>query len=307
MKKRGKQLMLLVVLLLLILNPSISITGARNGLLLWYGTVVPTLLPFIIISNLILKTGAISYFNYLFYPIYHHFPKLLKSLSYLLIIGFFCGYPMGAKIINDLISSGQMTEDQGKFLMCICNNASPMFISGYVISATLGDKFPALVFFGFIYLPIVIYFFLMILLHPKLLMDTSFQPEKSILTSQETSFDSSIMSAFFIIIKIGAYIMLFSILANLLIGIKTSCSLSKAVLIGYSEVTTGVQYLNSLHLPIAQKTALIAAATAFGGLSSVAQTQSVAAESKLPVLPYILTKLMLSAVTYLFARAYFLL
>lgn len=45
-----------------------------------------------------------------FYPIYRKFPALNRDLAYTMILGLFCGYPLGAKIINDLILSGSCTK-----------------------------------------------------------------------------------------------------------------------------------------------------------------------------------------------------
>ena len=80
-KKRGclflmkhlKKLAVIFIFFSILCFPEISIKGSKDGLLLWYDTVVPTLLPFIILSNTLISVDAISYFTYLFYL--SDFPK----------------------------------------------------------------------------------------------------------------------------------------------------------------------------------------------------------------------------------------
>lgn len=305
MKKHLEKLLPIVFLLLLILFPAISIKGAKDGLILWYSTVVPTLLPFIMISNIITKSGAIHYFSYLFYPIYRLFPKLLHCLSYVLVIGFFCGYPMGGKVINDLIADGSLTTEQGQFLLSICNNASPMFIIGYVVIASLKGTVSSLLFLGFIYVPIFLYALGYIILHPHLLIDYSYQNKPQLLHQQSIGTDDSILNAFTIVMKIGAYIMLFSIFSQLLLSLNIASEPLKIITIGFCEVTTGIKYLSELQLVDPQKIALIAAAVSFGGLSSAAQTKSVLTGSRLSIVSYVLSKAIIGVMTYFLVIMYY--
>ena len=46
---------------LLLTFPKLSIEGARDGLLLWFQTIVPTQFPFLICSGLVTSMGGISY------------------------------------------------------------------------------------------------------------------------------------------------------------------------------------------------------------------------------------------------------
>lgn len=44
---------------LLLFCPSLALAGARSGLLLWFHTVLPTLLPFMLCSSAIVAFGAV--------------------------------------------------------------------------------------------------------------------------------------------------------------------------------------------------------------------------------------------------------
>ena len=59
MKRILLSLLALLFLMLLLLSPATSLEGARNGLLLWAYTVLPTLLPFMIGTGMIVSLGAV--------------------------------------------------------------------------------------------------------------------------------------------------------------------------------------------------------------------------------------------------------
>lgn len=283
--------------------PELSIQGSKDGLLLWYDTVVPTLLPFIILTNTLVHINAISCFTYLLYPLYCLIPHLLKPLASLFVIGFFCGYPMGAKMIDDFIENGSLSKQQGLFLLCICNNASPMFLIGYVATAILKRSIPLSVFLFCIYAPIFLFFILGILFSPNLILESTQNPYP---TTDLSKNEMDIMAdSFAVILKIGGYMMLFSILANFLSTLPIPDYPLRTFLLGVSEVTTGIRYLSLLPLSQIKKTALIGAAASFGGLSSAAQTKSVLSKSKLSIFPYIMIKMLLSYCTYWLIIAYF--
>ena len=79
-------------------------------------------------------------------------------IPYVLFLGFLCGYPMGGKIINDLVAKKQLSTPLANFLLCVSNNASPMFIIGYVLVSTLHSSVHPIIFFSFLYLPVLLHF-----------------------------------------------------------------------------------------------------------------------------------------------------
>ena len=58
---------------LLLFCPSLALKGARSGLLLWFHTVLPTLLPFMLCSSAIVAFGAVPAITCLWplcFPVY---------------------------------------------------------------------------------------------------------------------------------------------------------------------------------------------------------------------------------------------
>ena len=94
---------------LLLTFPKLSIEGARNGLLLWFQTIVPTLFPFLICSGLVTSMGGISYLVKPIYPVFHTFFGMSESGIYTFLLGILCGFPMGAKTCRDLLEGGALS------------------------------------------------------------------------------------------------------------------------------------------------------------------------------------------------------
>ena len=57
MKKKFICFAILILTAYLLLYPADAVNASRNGLMLWYEKVLPTLLPFAIISNVLIHSG----------------------------------------------------------------------------------------------------------------------------------------------------------------------------------------------------------------------------------------------------------
>ncbi len=270
---------------ILILCSGDSIEGAKKGLRLWANVIVPTLLPFIILTNLIIHGKTLSMAaNHPIIKKYH--PCILLSI----FVGFLCGYPMGGKFVNDLYTGGFIDARLANLLLVLCNNISPMFIIGYVIHYGLNDQISPITAFLLLYIPNITVFLLRYMKYKKQpLHPASFQ-----LTIRPATMSELINESIQSVLAIGAYIMIFSIITELLTAYATKLLLLP---ISSLEITVGISLLKKAAFSDAKKTALILALTAFGGFSSIAQTKSIAANPALSFLSYTIWKFILSVIT----------
>jgi len=105
------------------------------------------------------------------------------------------------------------------------------------------------------------------------------------------TFDQSMMSSFETMVKIGGYIMLFSILARFLTQLPVLSSPIQALLLGAVEITTGIQAVSHVFAGQFQGLSLCFIIS-FGGLCALFQTKSVLQSSRLSVTHYFLWKLL---------------
>jgi sporulation integral membrane protein YlbJ len=306
---------LVLFLVIMILFPAASYEGATTGLLLWFHNVLPNLLPFIILSNLMIQLNIAGKISRLFHPLLGRLFKVTKEGCYPIIIGCLSGIPMGAKATADLVSEGKIEEHEGNFLITMCNNASPMFIIGYIAISQL--KLPRIKYplFVILYSSAVISALLCRFIlhgHPgkevKNEANASHAVSKPLPgTSNRFSFeilDNSIMNGFEVVTKIGGYIILFSIIAQIIHEIGPNISFYKAFLMGIMEITTGISQICKAGIDTNTKIVLAAVLTSFGGLSGMAQTKSVLGSTRLSMSYYVIGKLTNALVTFILITLY---
>ena len=133
MKNHFFQFFLILCFFVMLLFPSEVFEGAKSGLLLWFLTVLPTLFPFLLISRLLLDSCACSLLNKLLAPAISRLFGISAQGSFAFIVGFLCGYPMGAKITADLFHARQISKAEASYLLSFCNNTSPAFLIHYIV------------------------------------------------------------------------------------------------------------------------------------------------------------------------------
>ena len=82
----------------------------KEGLTLWFGTVLPNLFPFILITNILTYLNGLEYLSKLFALPFKKLFGVRASCCYSIFIGFFWGYPMGAKAIADSLDQHLITR-----------------------------------------------------------------------------------------------------------------------------------------------------------------------------------------------------
>lgn len=288
---------MLAFLFLLLLYPSSALTGAKNGLLLWFNQLLPGLLPFLILSSLFLSTNLSDRIAHQLSPILSPMFRCSPSGCYAIIIGLISGLPVGAKTVASLIDNKKITKKEGQYLLALCNNMSPMFLMSYVcVSVLKAPKLRYPLLFLVIFSSAVAAF----LTRPK--KDSCqtpmscHQPVSDKFTFSFVLLDSAIEQAFHVLFKVGGYMILFSVLAQFL-SLLPFPDFVLACIGSILEITTGSYALSQLSLPKTVLFPLVVAFSTFGGLSCGAQTKSVLTGTGLPFAHYLLTKLLAAVIS----------
>ena len=139
------------LLVFLLLHPAESLSCARAGMTLWLNTLIPTLLPFIILTGMLTHTGHIRKLLLPFESFFHIFPGVSIWGGYVFVLGMLCGYPLGAKLASDLYGLHKISKKEALYLTTFCNNPSPAFIITYLCKSCLKDTVPAGMVFASIF------------------------------------------------------------------------------------------------------------------------------------------------------------
>ena len=296
MKQFFYAILFLLFFFTILFFPSETLVGATNGLLLWFQIVIPSLLPFFILTNLLIQTNSISLIVKFLAPFLTRVFSVSADGSFAILAGFLCGYPIGAKVTADLVKQKRISVREGNYLLSFCNNTSPAFISNFVVLQKLKD--PSLLFASLciLFLSPILCSVLFRLYYKG--FSNHIQTQTKSIQFHFQMLDDCIMNAFESITKIGGYIILFSIL--FILGKNTPFH----ILLPSLEITNGITYLTNSSLRFTWSYTSIMALSSFGGLCSIAQTYSVIQGSDLSIFAYITEKLITALVTSFLAFAY---
>ncbi len=101
-------------------------TRAAHDALVRLGTrVLPSLFPFMILSDLIVRRGLLS-------PLSEKLPMrrlfgLPANAGIAFLLGGLCGFPMGAKTVCGLYTAGELKKEEGEQTIALSNNTGPGF------------------------------------------------------------------------------------------------------------------------------------------------------------------------------------
>lgn len=280
-----------ILLILLLVFHREAALGTAQGLLLWYQTLIPALLPFILVTNALSETNAWQAVAVTLRRL--HFSRGYELM--ILLLGNLCGYPIGGKLINDFIRSGCLSAHRGNLLLPLASQASPMFILGYIHLHILKQCLPLPILLLSVYLPPFLRY---------LTIGAAGQDQQKTAPSESESVPlrDTFMHSVQIMVMIGLYVILFSILLQILLPRMTSPILQSVL--AFLEITTGLKLLTTLPFSPMVRTGLICALTAFGGLCSALQTMGVIRHEEIHIKKYLLEKMLLSAGTFLLIMCY---
>lgn len=310
-----------------------ALSAALNGISLWLQVVLPSVFPFLVASQLVIKSGTVKIFGTLLEPFMRPLFNLPGESSLALAMGLTCGYPVGAKITSDLRNSRFLSQNEGSRLLAFSNNASPLFITGAVGTALFGSPKA-----GFLLLGCQLAAAMSVGIISGLLSRKKYSDEKnlrrldnSISTQTNKSANltypvekpagsfsillgNSIVDSLNTMIMVGGFMILFSVvigllseaglielLSGLLAGVFKKGgepALFESLLRGFFEIVTGISGLSkSDNL----SPSLIMAATSlilgWSGLSVHFQVMSVISKTDLQVKTYLLGKLFQSVLS----------
>ena len=295
MKKKLIFLCILIFIVYILFFPQDAVTAAADGLVLWYERVLPSLLPFAILSNILIYSGFTGYLVKLLYPLLRLILPASRNGSFVLLSGFLFGFPMGSKNCAEMLKCGQLEYQEAEILFMVTNNISPVFISSYILCQEL--HMPSLIPLSYLVIflpPLIAGRLLFFFTEKKQSVSNHSTTYKKPASGSQINFkiiDAGIMNGFETLTRLGGYIMLFSMIASLLQKLPIPHILT-LILTGMVEITNGIAMLPDSGLPKSTQYVLAVLYTAFGGLSGIAQTIR---DTPLSIKRYCIAKLLLAA------------
>lgn len=288
----------LFCLCLILRNSELAIEYMSRGILLCTGSVIPSLFPFMVLSELIV-TGKVA-------------PRLLgrfsKPLGHLLglsetgvsafLAGLVCGFPVGARCATVALQAGQISKNEAEQILLTSSVPSSAFlISAVGISLWENKRFGILLYVTSIFVSVAVGILRHFLRGEKKgssLTATLPFPLSNTPPIGAQRFTNAIRNATKSIALVCAYVLFFSALGGTLGLLLTQLSLPswcEGILFALLELSSGMSYAASLsHATVG---ALLSAfAAGWAGLSVHCQILSLCDGHGISFRSYFLTKLL---------------
>lgn len=313
-------LLALYLTYLLLHYPKQSLEYASIGLDLWFKKMIPTLLPFMILSGIMVRMNLTERFARCFHPLFHMLWGTSLNGSYVILMGMLCGFPMGARVIGELCHAGKLSEDEGAYLLAFCNNIGPIYFISFVMGtlSLSGNYIPFIIMYG---VPLVYGCVLHYLVYIKKALCYLLKKKKSytyisytrnnVLKAQSiehhptptllSAIDDSIVSGLIGIGKLGGYMVFFNLLNVMFIPFSALSGKFLALCNCILEITSGINRIGATGFY------MILILLPFGGLSCMAQTYSMIKDTNLSISRYFMHKCIqtiITAIIYLFVFAF---
>jgi sporulation integral membrane protein YlbJ len=308
----------------LISFPQESLDASIRGLNMWWKIVFPSLLPFFIVSEMLIGFGVVKFIGVLLEPLMRPLFKVPGVGGFVWAMGMASGFPAGAKFTARLRQEGHLSQIEAERLVSFTNSSNPLFIFGAVsvgffYNPHLGVTLALAHYLGNICVGLVMRFYgtetpdvvtskrkkfklrsALSALHQTRLKDN--RPIGKLLGD---AVNSSIQT----LLMVGGFIILFSVINKLLYHLHITAALAKLVEVllssmsfpemlsipfisGIFEITLGSKLTSQVaDATLLQKATITSFILAFSGFSVQAQVASILAETDIRFKPFFIARI----------------
>lgn len=307
--------------------PQVAFNASLEGLKIWFDIVLPALLPFFAMSEILMGLGVVHFIGVLLEPLMRPLFRIPGTGAFAVAMGLASGYPIGAKITGQLRREGLCTGPEGERLIALANTADPLFMVGAVAVGMFGIEEIGWTIAAAHYLSVFIVGFLMRFypneLSPMIPPHPSrAQHRKSMLSRALNElelarlrdgrpfgqlFGDAIKDSFTSMLFIGGCIMAFSVLGRIfevagITGLFQSTlqtmlnplaidkNIIPALLRGFTEITIGCEAASQAASPLLWRAIAASFVIGWSGLSVHAQVATMIHGTDIRLSPYILAR-----------------
>lgn len=312
--------------ILIIIVPNVVISSAQDGLLLWFNKIIPSILPFLIGTNILIHLGFIDFLGTLLDPFMKRFFNISGCGAFALVLGMLSGYPVGAKITASLRENNKLSQIEAQRLVSFTNNSGPLFIIGAIGIGMFKNVYIGylILFIHYISAITVGFIFRFYKKSGAIIINNNVSFKEALLKLKLARIKSnktigqilgeSVKSSLETISMVGGFVILFSVISELFkisgvfeklgkIIFPTNLQpFSNGIFMGIIEITNGINILSSIDGVNA--IIITCGLVSFSGLSILAQTSSMIFKSDIKMNIYFVSKVLHSIFSILYSIMY---
>ncbi|HEU5141067.1 MAG TPA: sporulation integral membrane protein YlbJ [Bacillales bacterium] len=313
----------LIIAASIMIFPEAASESSVSGMKTWWNVVFPSLLPFFIVSELLIGFGVVKILGAIFEPFMRPLFRVPGVGGFVWAMGLASGYPAGAKLTARLRQEDQLTKVEAERLAAFTNFSNPLFMFaavavGFFHSKELGLLLAICHYLGNFTVGLVMRFYGHEKQHNRATRNrhrVSIRKAFHVLHRERIRDDrplgrllgDAVHSSISTLLMIGGFIILFSvinrvlsilhvtdvaatILSVILEQIHVPPQLSHAIVTGFFEITLGSQAASQADASLVFKVVVTSFILAFSGFSVQAQVASILADTDINFKPYFLAR-----------------
>lgn len=304
--------------------PKVAFDAAITGLNLWWNVVFPSLVPFFILSEILMGLGVVHFIGILLEPLMRPVFNVPGIGAFAMSMGLASGYPMDAVITCKFRKNQLCSAVEAERLLSFTNTADPLFMFGAVAVGMFGmpelGATIALAHYLSSFIVGVIFRY-----HGRNrdshTNDTQISNGNIILRAFRALYKAkqedkrslgqllgdSVKNSMNTILLIGGFIILFSVFLQILsvLGVTDALTtafagslsligfnvnLAPAMVSGLFEIDLGALAASQADAPLIEKVVIASGIIAWSGLSVHGQVASIVIESGIRMLPYMIAR-----------------
>jgi sporulation integral membrane protein YlbJ len=309
----------------MIIFPQESLDASIRGLNMWWEIVFPSLLPFFVVSELLIGFGVVKFIGVLLEPLMRPLFRVPGVGGFVWAMSMASGTPSGAKLTARMRQEGQISKIEAERLVSFTNASSPIFIFGAVAvgffhNAQLGVLLAIAHYLGIITVGLVMRFY------GKNDVPKEQGEKKRITISDAFSalhnsrikddrpvgqlLGDAVMSSIQTLLMIGGFIIIFSVINKLLYLLGATAFLAKfieyllsligldktlsmAAISGLFEITMGSQMASQVQeVTLLHQAILTSFFLGFSGFSIQAQVASLLSQTDIRFQPFFFARIL---------------
>lgn len=314
----------IILVMFIVIYPDQIFKSSLHGLTIWWTFVFPGLLPFLILSEIMIGLGLVHALGTLLEPVMKLVFRLPGASGWALAMGLTAGFPAGADVTGQLRREGVLNASEAQRLLAVSHLCSPV-----IMIAVVGVGFLQSPEAGFM-IAVVHYLSALAMGITLRWTDSSGRTSVPSGSSTETAgrnhgwlrrtaeslrsahrkdgrtfgklLGDSVTSAAQKLLGIGGYIILFSVLHRILVlalGPIVSAEPVNTLLSAFLEPHLGMYGMSRLSFPLLMTVAVIGAILGWSGLSLHAQARSLAGNNGIRYSRFILARLLHGAYAFI--------
>ncbi len=317
----------------LVFFPKDAFEAAVEGMKVFWEIVFPSLLPFFVLSEMLLGLGVVHFLGVLLEPLMRPLFNVPGVGAFALSMGLAAGYPMDAVITSKFRRQKMCTRVEGERLLAFTNTADPLFMFGAVAVGMFGRPELGAILAGAHYLSsFTVGFIFRFYRHKESSLDapTAKRGNIFIRASQQLFkarredgrlfgqlLSDAVTESIKTLLMICGFIMLFSVMNkvlavtggfNIINSVLTGLlrlvgfepTLASGLFQGLLEIDIGTVTISKAIAPLWQKLTIASAVIAWSGLSVHGQVASVINDTDIRMTPYVVARIFHSIISGLY-------